>query len=360
MSLLNEQAPAYALTGNPQPSVLPLPELIARINAIWQRKGIKPKQHLSSPCPGAESVMEKRKHADRCYELPPDLPDDMDLMIEVRFPLLLSPPRLYFLVWLLTSALVGQAKDKEQAVLHLYRVYNLHPVIYANLRPEKAAKPFPRMVKEEAAAAAVAAGGESAKATPTLRKRAKRTQAKMEETAGNDAFARMLVLRSLWLTHSLDALAVLETGVTEEPKDLEEAVEIDDTLAAAPKAAVKSPRKRRTKKVTAASMEANDASPADGEDLEEAVEVEDALATVPKVAAKSSRKRRTTKTTAASTEAKEALPAEGEATGSESKPTKKPPAKKRGRKGTLFFETFNVAKKTDLTVVATTTPTAGV
>lgn len=28
--------------------------------------------------------MEKRKHADRCYELPPELPDDMDLMIEVR------------------------------------------------------------------------------------------------------------------------------------------------------------------------------------------------------------------------------------------------------------------------------------
>ncbi|EIW53258.1 UV-endonuclease UvdE [Trametes versicolor FP-101664 SS1] len=147
------------------PSVLPLPELIARINAIWDRKGIKPKQHLSSPCPGAESIMEKRKHADRCYELPPDLPDDMDLMIE--------------------------AKDKEQAVLHLYRVYNLHPVIHENLRPEKAAKPFPRMVKEEAAAAAAAAAaggeGEGAEATPTPRKRAKRTQAKMEETAGNDA-----------------------------------------------------------------------------------------------------------------------------------------------------------------------------
>lgn len=80
----------YALTEPLQPSVLPLPELIARINAIWDRKGIKPKQHLSSPCPGAESVMEKRKHADRCYELPPDLPDDMDLMIEVRFPLVFS------------------------------------------------------------------------------------------------------------------------------------------------------------------------------------------------------------------------------------------------------------------------------
>ena len=47
-------------------------------------KGIKPKQHLSEPCPGAETVMEKRKHADRCVTLPPDLPEDMDLMIEVR------------------------------------------------------------------------------------------------------------------------------------------------------------------------------------------------------------------------------------------------------------------------------------
>lgn len=66
-----------------QPSTLPLGELMTRINAIWERKGIKPKQHLSSPRPGAETVMEKRAHADRCYELPRELPDDMDLMIEV-------------------------------------------------------------------------------------------------------------------------------------------------------------------------------------------------------------------------------------------------------------------------------------
>ena len=68
-----------------QPTVLPLGELITRINVIWERKGIKPKQHLSSPRPGAETVMERRAHADRCYELPKELPDDMDLMIEVRW-----------------------------------------------------------------------------------------------------------------------------------------------------------------------------------------------------------------------------------------------------------------------------------
>lgn len=30
-----------------------------------------------------------------------------------------------------------QAKDKEQAVLQLYRIYGLEPVIFDNLRPEE-------------------------------------------------------------------------------------------------------------------------------------------------------------------------------------------------------------------------------
>ena len=83
---------------------MPIPELIERINAIWYRKGIKPKQHLSEPCPGAETVMEKRKHADRCQVLPPELPDDMDLMIEVRAHSIVSHyaalrcERFYFLL----------------------------------------------------------------------------------------------------------------------------------------------------------------------------------------------------------------------------------------------------------------------
>ena len=69
--------------------------LLPMINATWLRKGIKPKQHLSSPRPGCENgnVMEKRAHADRCYALPDELvlppPDgeresvEVDLMIEV-------------------------------------------------------------------------------------------------------------------------------------------------------------------------------------------------------------------------------------------------------------------------------------
>ncbi|KZT29063.1 UV-endonuclease UvdE [Neolentinus lepideus HHB14362 ss-1] len=91
------------------PSSIAPAEIIRRANAIFERRGIKPKQHLSEPRPGAETVMEKRAHADRCQKLPDDLPDDMDLMVE--------------------------AKDKEQAVLHLYRIYGLRPVIHASLRP---------------------------------------------------------------------------------------------------------------------------------------------------------------------------------------------------------------------------------
>ena len=34
-------------------------------------------------------------------------------------------------------------------MLHLYRIYNLHPVIHDNLRPEKLPKPFPRASVDE-------------------------------------------------------------------------------------------------------------------------------------------------------------------------------------------------------------------
>ncbi|KAG9038555.1 hypothetical protein FRB95_000776 [Tulasnella sp. JGI-2019a] len=91
------------------PSSRPLTELIPIINKTWEKKGIKVKQHLSEPRPGAVTPMEKRAHADRCQTLPPGLPDDVDLMIE--------------------------AKDKEQAVFELRRIYGLDEVIWENLRP---------------------------------------------------------------------------------------------------------------------------------------------------------------------------------------------------------------------------------
>ncbi|GAA5834647.1 hypothetical protein JCM9279_007071 [Rhodotorula babjevae] len=84
-------------------------ELLPRMLATWERKGIRPKFHLSEPRRGAETLMEKRAHADRCQRLPDALPDDIDLMIE--------------------------AKDKEQAVFHLYRIYGLAPTIHDDLRP---------------------------------------------------------------------------------------------------------------------------------------------------------------------------------------------------------------------------------
>ncbi|KAG8908806.1 hypothetical protein FRB99_003044 [Tulasnella sp. 403] len=94
------------------PSKRPLSELIPIINKTWEKKGIRVKQHLSEPRPGAETAMKKRAHADRCKALPDSLPDDIDLMIE--------------------------AKDKEQAVFELYRIYGLEDVIWENLRPPKA------------------------------------------------------------------------------------------------------------------------------------------------------------------------------------------------------------------------------
>ncbi|KAG2015431.1 endonuclease Uve1 [Coprinopsis cinerea AmutBmut pab1-1] len=91
------------------PSSIPPAEVIKRANSIFARRGIRPKQHLSEPRPGAVTLMERRAHADRCSKLPDDLPDDMDLMIE--------------------------AKDKEQAVFEFYRIYDLHPVKHESLRP---------------------------------------------------------------------------------------------------------------------------------------------------------------------------------------------------------------------------------
>ncbi|WRT69727.1 UV damage endonuclease UvdE [Kwoniella shivajii] len=91
------------------PSSEPPSVLIPKIAETWKKRGIPMKQHLSEPRPGAESVMERRAHADRCKSLPEDLPDDVDLMIE--------------------------AKDKEQAVFELYRIYGLEDVIHDNLRP---------------------------------------------------------------------------------------------------------------------------------------------------------------------------------------------------------------------------------
>ncbi|KAK7060460.1 hypothetical protein VNI00_001225 [Paramarasmius palmivorus] len=89
------------------PSSIPPAEIIKRTNAIFHRRGITPKQHLSEQRPGAVTVMERRAHADRCSALPAELDldgvaRDVDLMIE--------------------------AKDKEQAVLELYRMYGLEEV----------------------------------------------------------------------------------------------------------------------------------------------------------------------------------------------------------------------------------------
>ncbi|GAP91376.1 putative UV damage endonuclease [Rosellinia necatrix] len=73
-------------------------ELYPRIKATWDRKGITQKMHYSEPCSEAVTPRQRRKHRPRVMTLPP-CADTMDLMIE--------------------------AKDKEQAVFDLMRIFRL-------------------------------------------------------------------------------------------------------------------------------------------------------------------------------------------------------------------------------------------
>ena len=73
-------------------------DLYPRILATWKRKNITPKMHYSEPTPAAITPKQRRKHNPRVASLPP-CPPDMDLMIE--------------------------AKDKEQAVFELMRIFKL-------------------------------------------------------------------------------------------------------------------------------------------------------------------------------------------------------------------------------------------
>ena len=72
--------------------------LYDRITATWTRKGITQKMHYSEPTPAAITGRQRRKHSPRVATLPP-CPPTMDLMIE--------------------------AKDKEQAVFELMRIFKL-------------------------------------------------------------------------------------------------------------------------------------------------------------------------------------------------------------------------------------------
>ncbi|RKF62389.1 UV-damage endonuclease [Erysiphe neolycopersici] len=72
--------------------------LFPRIKAIWTQKSIRQKMHYSEPCTNAITARQRRKHNARPNTLPP-CPNDMDLMIE--------------------------AKDKEQAVFELMRIFKL-------------------------------------------------------------------------------------------------------------------------------------------------------------------------------------------------------------------------------------------
>ncbi|RFU76170.1 uv-damage endonuclease [Trichoderma arundinaceum] len=77
---------------------LDIMDLYDRIANTWTRKNIKQKMHYSEPTADAVTPRERRKHSARVKTLPP-CAADMDLMIE--------------------------AKDKEQAVFELMRIFRL-------------------------------------------------------------------------------------------------------------------------------------------------------------------------------------------------------------------------------------------
>lgn len=107
---------------NPSPGLPPV-RIMEEANEIFRRRGIKPKQHYSEPRDGAVGIMERRAHSDRCQILPQGLPEDMDLMIE--------------------------AKDKEQAVLQLYRTYDLYPVNHGSSVPTRTRASDPCNVQDD-------------------------------------------------------------------------------------------------------------------------------------------------------------------------------------------------------------------
>ncbi|KAJ3155925.1 hypothetical protein HDU89_005486 [Geranomyces variabilis] len=137
---------------SPEPSESYLP----RINAVWHARGIRPKQHYSEPRSTAVTPHEMRAHSKRVEALPPCAPGT-DLMIE--------------------------AKDKEQAVMHLYRRFQLEEVADEYpVTPErqeelaKLAKRAPKKPKKVKPEAEGDDDGDDAPLAPVKRVRARRVK----------------------------------------------------------------------------------------------------------------------------------------------------------------------------------------
>lgn len=78
-----------------------------------------------------------------------------------------------------------QAKDKEQAVFHLYRIYDLHPVKHENLRPEKLQK-SPSAIEGEADEDDAQSGGiAGVDGTPSPTKRLRKAKSRKAKQEGD-------------------------------------------------------------------------------------------------------------------------------------------------------------------------------
>ncbi|KAJ3158174.1 hypothetical protein HDU86_003128 [Geranomyces michiganensis] len=150
------------------PSPEPTESYLSRINAVWNQRGIRPKQHYSESRPNAVTPTERRAHSKRVERLPPCVDPGTDVMIE--------------------------AKDKEQAVLHLYRVYNLEPVAdgypVSPARQDELAKLAKRQPKKPKKEKAEPVDGEEGdgggEQKPVKRVRAKRVIKKVVKTEVNE------------------------------------------------------------------------------------------------------------------------------------------------------------------------------
>ncbi|CED83839.1 Xylose isomerase-like, TIM barrel domain [Phaffia rhodozyma] len=197
------------------PSDLPPPLLMPFILKTWEPKGIRVKQHLSEARHGALTIMERRGHSDRCDRLPLALDESREITLRAidekkrredagetiseeeskLLGLQEGNPRHEALKPDILSEfglrmglpddvdLMIEAKDKEQAVLHLFNLYNLGPVHRGSYLPPKPTPTFAESTDsgEDDGAVILDAEGHSVSATsgkPKLTPMAKAKKAK--------------------------------------------------------------------------------------------------------------------------------------------------------------------------------------
>ena len=171
----------------------------------------------------------------------------------------------------------SQAKDKEQAVLHLYRIYQLEEVIHENLRPEKSQEAQKVGGKRKSYSLNNGEAPEDGNAISKKQRRKKGTKGAVEAVVREDMNAGVDKGRPLPKRQNK---AISPTtgpdGGTEEPKP--------DVVSAR--------RNRRTKKESIANVESSEAEVGKVARKRKKSEAAGDEAEVPQIQAKRTKKRR--------------------------------------------------------------------